>query len=119
ELVANTGYDEMSLVSLSTTDHSQIVPMVDGLRAAFGDELTVSLPSMRVDSFSVRVAAAVAKRGKHGITFAPEAGTERLRMTINKIVTDDDLYTAAENAFRQGWTNMKMYCMVRQPTETH
>jgi radical SAM family uncharacterized protein len=119
ELQANTGYDELSLVSLSTTDHSRIVPMVDGLRAHFGDRLTISLPSMRVDSFSVRVAEAVATRGKHNITFAPEAGTERLRMTINKIVTDDDLYTAADNAFRQGWTNVKMYFMVGQPTETH
>ncbi len=75
ELQANTGYDELSLVSLSTTDHSRIVPMVDGLRAHFGDRLTISLPSMRVDSFSVRVAEAVATRGKHNITFAPEAGT--------------------------------------------
>ena len=81
--------------------------------------LTMSLPSMRVDSFSVRVAEAVATRGKHSITFAPEAGTERLRMTINKIVTDDQLYEAAENAFSTGWTNVKMYFMVGQPTETH
>ncbi len=118
-LQRNTGYDELSLVSLSTTDHSQIVPIVDGLRAEFGDKLTISLPSMRVDSFSVRVAEAVATRGKHSITFAPEAGTERLRMTINKIVTDDNLYEAADNAFSQGWTNVKMYFMVGQPTETH
>jgi radical SAM family uncharacterized protein len=118
-LVQNTGYDELSLVSLSTTDHSRILPMVDGLRAHFGDRLTLSLPSMRVDSFSVKVAEAVATRGKHSITFAPEAGTERLRMTINKIVTDDDLYAAADNAFAQGWTNVKMYFMCGQPTETH
>jgi radical SAM family uncharacterized protein len=119
ELQANTGYDELSLVSLSTTDHSRIVPIVDGLRGAFGPDLAISLPSMRVDSFSVRIAEAVASRGKHSITFAPEAGTERLRMTINKIVTDDDLYTAVDNAFKQGWTNVKMYFMVGQPTETH
>lgn len=119
ELQRNTGYDELSLVSLSTTDHSRIVEIVDGLRAAFGDRLAISLPSMRVDSFSVRISEAVASRGKHSITFAPEAGTERLRMTINKIVTDDDLYAATENAFAQGWTNVKMYFMVGQPTETH
>jgi radical SAM family uncharacterized protein len=118
-LVRNTGYDELSLVSLSTTDHSRIVPMVDALRAEFGDTITMSLPSMRVDSFSVRVAEAVATRGKHSITFAPEAGTERLRMTINKIVTDDNLLEAAENAFSMGWTNVKMYFMCGQPTETH
>ena len=119
ELSRNTGYDELSLVSLSTTDHSRIVEIVDELRDEFGSTLTISLPSMRVDSFSVRIAEAVATRGKHSITFAPEAGTERLRMTINKIVTDDDLYAAAENAFDQGWTNVKMYFMVGQPTETH
>ena len=119
ELHATTGYDELSLVSLSTTDHSRIVPMVDMLRDEFGDQLTISLPSMRVDSFSVRVSEAVATRGKHSITFAPEAGTERLRMTINKVVTDDDLYTAVDNAFKNGWTNVKMYFMVGQPTETH
>jgi radical SAM superfamily enzyme YgiQ (UPF0313 family) len=106
-------------VSLSTTDHSRIVEIVDGLRDEFGDTLTISLPSMRVDSFSVRISQAVATRGKHSITFAPEAGTERLRMTINKIVSDDDLYTAVDNAFSQGWTNVKMYFMVGQPTETH
>jgi radical SAM superfamily enzyme YgiQ (UPF0313 family) len=119
ELVRNTGYDELSLVSLSTTDHSRIVPIVEGLRAEFGDSVTISLPSMRVDSFSVRIAEAVATRGKHSITFAPEAGTERLRRTINKNVTDADLYEAVENAFAQGWTNVKMYFMVGQPTETH
>jgi radical SAM family uncharacterized protein len=119
ELLGNTGYDELSLVSLSTTDHSRIVPIVEGLRAEFGDSITISLPSMRVDSFSVRIAEAVASRGKHSITFAPEAGTERLRRTINKNVTDADLYEAVENAFAQGWTNVKMYFMVGQPTETH
>lgn len=119
ELLRNTGYNELSLVSLSTTDHSRINEIVERLRAEFGSSITISLPSMRVDSFSVRVAEAVATRGKHNITFAPEAGTERLRMTINKIVTDDDLYAAAENAFASGWTNVKMYFMVGQPTETH
>jgi len=119
ELRANTGYDELSLVSLSTTDHSRIVEIVDGLRGAFGNTIAISLPSMRVDSFSVRISEAVAARGKHSITFAPEAGTERLRMTINKIVTDEDLFRAVDNAFSKGWTNVKMYFMVGQPTETH
>jgi radical SAM superfamily enzyme YgiQ (UPF0313 family) len=119
ELMQNTGYDELSLMSLSTTDHSRIVDVVDGLRDEFGASIAISLPSMRVDSFSVRISEAVAARGKHNITFAPEAGTERLRMTINKIVTDDELYTAAENAFKSGWTSVKMYFMVGQPTETH
>ncbi len=118
ELFRNTGYDELSLVSLSTTDHSQIVEIVDGLREAFGDSITISLPSMRVDSFSVRIAEAVASRGRHSITFAPEAGTERLRYRINKLVKDEDLYHAVERAFAQGWTSVKMYFMVGLPTET-
>ncbi len=119
ELQRQTGYDELSLVSLSTTDHSRIVEIVDKLRGSFGDALTISLPSMRVDSFSVRISEAVATRGKHSITFAPEAGTERLRMTINKNVLDGDLFAAVENAFSNGWTNVKMYFMVGLPTETH
>jgi radical SAM family uncharacterized protein len=118
EMLANTGYDEVSLVSLSTTDHSQIVPMAERLRQEFGERLTISLPSMRVDSFSVQVAEAVSSRGKHGITFAPEAGSERLRFAINKLVREEDLFRAAENAFSKGWSSVKMYFMVGLPTET-
>jgi len=116
-LLANTGYDELSLLSLSTTDHSQIVPMVDSLTTEF-PALKVSLPSTRVDSFSVDVANAVAKGKKHTLTLAPEAGTERLRFAINKLVRDEDLLNAAENAFSRGWTSIKMYFMVGLPTET-
>ena len=116
-LLASTGYDELSLLSLSTTDHSQIIPMVNALVAAFPD-LKISIPSTRVDSFSVDVANAVAKGKKHTLTLAPEAGTERLRQAINKLVKDDDLIGATENAFQRGWTGVKMYFMVGQPTET-
>ncbi len=116
-LLANTGYDELSLLSLSTTDHSQIIPMVNLLTETFPD-LKISIPSTRVDSFSVDVANAVAKGKKHTLTLAPEAGTERLRQAINKLVKDDDLLGAAENAFQRGWTGVKMYFMVGQPTET-
>ena len=73
---------------------------------------------MRVDSFSVDVANAVAKGKKHTLTLAPEAGSQRLRLAINKLVTDDDLLGAAENAFERGWTGIKMYFMVGLPTET-
>ena len=118
DLLANTGYDELSLVSLSTTDHSQIVEMVDALRQEFGDRLAISLPSMRVDSFSVRIADAAASRGKHGITFAPEAGTERLRQGINKLVSQEDLFRAVDAAFSRGWTSVKMYFMLGLPTES-
>ena len=117
ELMQNTGYDEISLLSLSTTDHSQIVPMVDSLNANFPD-LKIGIPSTRVDSFSVDVANAVAKGKKHTLTLAPEAGSQRLRNAINKLVTEADLLGAAENAFQRGWTGVKMYYMVGLPTET-
>src|SRR5690606_35777458 len=117
QLMANTGYDELSLLSLSTTDHSQIVPMGQQLNGTF-DNLKVSLPSPRVDTFSVDVANAVAKGKKHTLTLAPEAGSQRLRNAINKLVSEDDLLGAAENAFQRGWTGVKMYFMVGLPTET-
>ena len=118
DLLATTGYDELSLASLSTTDHSQIVEMMDALRGEFGDRLAISLPSMRVDSFSVQMADAAASRGKHSITFAPEAGTERLRQAINKLVSQEDLYRAVDAAFSRGWTSVKLYFMVGLPTES-
>ena len=119
ELLANTGYDEVSLMSLSTTDHSEIVPMVHALMDRYGERgLKISIPSTRVDSFSVEVADAVARGKKHTLTIAPEAGSQRLRNTINKLVTEEDLLSAAEHAFANGWTSVKMYFMVGQPTET-
>ena len=118
ELFANTGFDELSLVSLSSTDHSQIKEIVQGLRASFGDRITISLPSTRVDSFSVDVALLCSPRKKHSMTFAPEAGSARLRNAVNKLVADEDLLTAAGNAFGNGWSNLKLYFMVGLPTET-
>jgi len=117
EVLASTGYRELSLLSLSTTDHSQIVPMVRALREEFGDSIIISLPSLRVDSFSVEVAEAVGGPGKHTITFAPEAGSQRLRLAINKPLTEEDVLRAAEAAFSRGWTSIKMYFMVGLPTE--
>jgi len=118
EVLASTGYRELSLLSLSTTDHSQILPMMRALKEEFGDSIIISLPSLRVDSFSVEVAEAVAGPGKHTITFAPEAGSQRLRLAINKPVTEEDVLRAAEAAFSRGWTSIKMYFMVGLPSET-
>jgi radical SAM family uncharacterized protein len=118
ELLANTGYDELGLLSLNTSDHSEIGPMVEALRREFGERLAIALPSLRVDSFSVRLAAAASGPGRRNITFAPEAGSQRLRNVINKPTTDDDLLAAAETAFEHGWTNVKLYFMVGLPTET-
>ena len=117
-LLANTGYRELALVSLSTTDHSEIVPMVRALKNELGEDVGISLPSLRVDSFSLEVAKAVAGPGRHAITFAPEAGNQRLRLVINKSLTDEDVLRAAEAAFSCGWTGVKLYFMVGLPTET-
>jgi radical SAM superfamily enzyme YgiQ (UPF0313 family) len=118
ELLANTGYDELSLVSLSSTDHSRILPMIQALRRELGERLKLSLPSLRVDSFSVEIADAVSGPGKHTVTFAPEAGSQRLRNAINKLVADEDALRAVEAAFAHGWTSVKTYFMVGLPTET-
>ena len=118
ELFRNTGFDDLSLVSLSSTDHSQIKEIVRALRAEFGDDIGVSLPSTRVDSFSVDVALLCSPRKKHSMTFAPEAGSQRLRNAVSKVVDEQDLLDAARNAFEQGWTSIKLYFMVGLPTET-
>ena len=118
ELFANTGFDDLSLVSLSSTDHSQIKEIVRALRAEFGDGIGISLPSTRVDSFSVDVALLCAPRKKHSMTFAPEAGSQRLRNAVSKVVDEQDLLDAARNAFEQGWSSIKLYFMVGLPTET-
>ncbi len=118
ELFRNTGFDDLSLVSLSSTDHSQIKGIVRALRAEFGDNIGISLPSTRVDSFSVDVALLCSPRKKHSMTFAPEAGSQRLRNAVSKVVDEQDLLDAARNAFEQGWTSIKLYFMVGLPTET-
>ena len=118
ETIANTGHNELALLSLSTADHSQITQIIEGLRGCFEKPLAIALPSLRVDSFSVRVAAAASGQGKHNITFAPEAGSQRLRDCINKTTTEDDLLQAAEAAFSHGWTSIKLYFMIGLPTET-
>ncbi len=118
ELFQNTGFDDLSLVSLSSTDHSQIKGIVRALRSEFGDNIGISLPSTRVDSFSVDVALLCSPRKKHSMTFAPEAGSQRLRNAVSKVVDEQDLLDAARNAFEQGWTSIKLYFMVGLPTET-
>ena len=118
ELFQNTGFDDLSLVSLSSTDHSQIKAIVRALRSEFGDDIGISLPSTRVDSFSVDVALLCSPRKKHSMTFAPEAGSQRLRNAVSKVVDEQDLLDAARNAFEQGWTSIKLYFMVGLPTET-
>jgi len=119
ELVANTGYNEISLVSLSTADYSCLTRLVDELQQSLSRErVSVSLPSLRIDAFSVDVAQKVQAVRKSGLTFAPEAGSQRMRDVINKGVTEDDLMTAVSAAFRNGWKKIKLYFMLGLPYET-
>ena len=118
-LVDCTGYNEMSLTSLSSADYSYLGELVDDLVHDFKDEkVSVSLPSLRIDSFSIALADKLSKMRKSGLTFAPEAGTQRLRDVINKGVTEEDLMTACAAAFRKGWKQVKLYFMMGLPTET-
>jgi radical SAM family uncharacterized protein len=121
--LARTGYDEVSLTSLSTADFSDIESVVgdvlaDRQSSQPGCPTTINLPSLRVDAFTVGLAGQVNSGRRSGLTFAPEAGSWRLRSVINKLITEDDLYGAVEAAYAAGWTRMKLYFMTGLPTET-
>ena len=114
-----TGYDEVSLTSLSSTDHSQIADILTRLNEACDNKgIRISVPSQRLDAFGVDMANLVAGQKKGGLTFAPEAGTQRLRDVINKNVTEEDLFGAIDAAFAAGWRRCKLYFMIGLPTET-
>ncbi|MBR2215944.1 MAG: TIGR03960 family B12-binding radical SAM protein [Selenomonadaceae bacterium] len=118
-MAVNTGYDEMSLTSLSSADYSCLPRLIDELTTDFhGRKISLSLPSLRIDSFSVELASRLQQVRKSGLTFAPEAGTQRLRDVINKGVTEENLLTACGAAFREGWRQVKLYFMLGLPTET-
>lgn len=118
-LIDNTGYNEISLTSLSSADYSCLGELVDDLFAEFKDEkVSFSLPSLRIDSFSIDLAHKMQQVRKSGLTFAPEAGTQRMRDVINKGVTEENLMSAVEAAFKQGWKQVKLYFMMGLPTET-
>jgi radical SAM family uncharacterized protein len=119
--VSCTGYDEVSLNSLSTADYSGIEQLTQGINVAGCDSnatISISLPSLRVDAFTVGLAAQVSDGRRSGLTFAPEAGSWRLRQVINKRITEEDLYGAVESAFSQGWHRAKLYFLAGLPTET-
>ena len=119
ELAGNTGYDEISLVSLSTADYSCLRDVINQLQESLKEyKVSVSLPSLRIDSFSVDVAKQVQAVRKSGLTFAPEAGTQRMRDVINKGVTEENLREAVTAAFKAGWSSIKLYFMIGLPTET-
>ncbi len=119
ELVKNTGYNEISLVSLSTADYSCLGPVIEDMIAEFKkDRVSVSLPSLRIDSFDVELAKKVQEVRKSGLTFAPEAGSQKMRDVINKGVTEEDLMNAVGAAFESGWKKVKLYFMIGLPEET-
>jgi radical SAM family uncharacterized protein/radical SAM-linked protein len=119
EGIARSGFDDVSLVSLSTADHSQADEMAHKVAAAMKPEqVSISLPSLRADSFSVGLAEAAGEVKKNGFTFAPETGSERLRRVINKNITDASLLEAVGTAYRRGWSLVKLYFMIGLPTET-
>ena len=114
-----TGYDEISLCSLSTSDYTkieQLIPML--FDWALKENINVSLPSLRVDNFSDELMEELKKVRRSGLTFAPEAGTQRLRDAINKNVTEEEVLRTAHKAFDGGWTSVKLYFMMGLPTET-
>ncbi|MEG2928429.1 MAG: TIGR03960 family B12-binding radical SAM protein [Oscillospiraceae bacterium] len=119
ELCRCTGYEEVSLTSLSTSDHSQLEPLLDKLMEWTQDEkVNISLPSLRVDNFSESLIEKVSRVRKSGLTFAPEAGTQRLRDIINKNVSEEEIEKTCTLAFKAGYSSVKLYFMMGLPGET-
>jgi radical SAM family uncharacterized protein len=124
EMVANglaaTGFEEVGLLSLSSADHSEIGEIAKGLADRYeGEQVSLSLPSTRVDAFNIDLANELSRNGRRsGLTFAPEGGSERLRRVINKMVSKDDLIRTVTTAYTNGWRQVKLYFMCGLPTET-
>lgn len=118
KLTYNTGYENISLTSLSSCDYSQLKVLVTELIKRYREkQVGVSLPSLRLDSFTLDLLKEIEKVRKTGLTFAPEAGSQRLRDVINKGITEEDLETAVTYAFEEGWSTIKLYFMIGLPTE--
>ncbi|MEG0306833.1 MAG: TIGR03960 family B12-binding radical SAM protein [Clostridium sp.] len=118
-LIKNTGYEEVSLSSLSICDYSNIQNLIFSIIEKHGkDKIGVSIPSIRIDAFSVDLIKEIQKVRKTGLTFAPEAGSQKMRDVINKGVTEEDLLKSTRSAFEAGWSTIKLYFMVGLPYET-
>ncbi len=118
KLIDKTGYEEISLCSLSTSDYTELKELTEGLIAQTeAKKINLSLPSLRIDSFSVDLSKKVSSVRKSGITFAPEAGTQRMRDVIRKGVTEEDLLSSVSMIFKEGWNSVKLYFMIGLPTE--
>lgn len=120
EQLKNTGHEELSLLSLSTSDYSDFECMAtDLMKLCKAQNVALSLPSLRLDSFSFKVLNEIQAYRKSGLTFAPEAGTQRLRDVINKNINDEDIYSASRQAIELGWEHIKLYFMIGLPTESY
>ena len=120
KLIKSTGYDEISLSSLSTSDYSKLSELTDYLVNEYSNKnIGISLPSLRLDNFSMEIAEKIQQVRKSGLTFAPEAGTQRMRDVINKGISEEDLQNATRKAFEMGWNSVKLYFMIGLPTETY
>ncbi|QOR36332.1 TIGR03960 family B12-binding radical SAM protein [Clostridium sp. 'deep sea'] len=118
QLIKNTGYDEVSLMSLSSSDYTCIHELIKDLNEILiPEKVSISLPSLRVDNYDIELAKEVQRVRRSGLTLAPEAGTQRLRDVINKQVTENDLYTTVAKAIEAGWKRAKLYFMIGLPTE--
>src|SRR3990170_8734808 len=117
--IANTGYEEISLLSLSSTDFKNLPELVQRLQKKFYPKrVSIALPSLRPGSFSMEIAKTITQTKKTGLTFAPEAGTQRLRDVIRKNITEENLLSSVEIAYSSGWNLIKLYFMIGLPTET-
>jgi len=118
-LIPNTGYSEIGLLSLSSSDYTQIIPLIESINKRFeGKNISISLPSLRIESVSVDLMDALTGKRRSGFTLAPEAATERLRGIINKPISDQQLLDTARSIYSHGWHTIKLYFMIGHPTET-
>ena len=119
KLIPNTGYSEIGLLSLSSSDYTQIINLIDSINERFeGQNINISLPSLRIESVSVDLMDSLASKRRSGFTLAPEAASERLRAIINKPISDQQLLDTAHQIYSHGWHTIKLYFMIGHPTET-
>ena len=119
KMLKSTGHEEISLSSLSSSDYSELAGIVNFLIEHYeGQGINISLPSLRIDAFSLDVMSKVQDIKKSSLTFAPEAGSQRMRNVINKGLTEEDILRGSGEAFAGGWNKVKLYFMLGQPTET-